>query len=183
MAEVPAGVPEIELVQVDLPGVGEGGVADVMAQGDGLDQIQVQAQHPTDHPGDAGNQLHMKAAAGYVVIPDKGENLRLVAVSVIIRAVHDLVGIMDKGRTPDSGVVRRGHRSAKDIAVVKTEFGIGPGLLLTLDALGQHGGQGFVVGHGLTSVQNWFDLREVILYTKIPRNAMQRRRVWTSFWW
>ena len=63
MMEKAAGVLVVQLIQVDFTAVGEGGVADIVTQGDGLDQIQVQVQRATDGTGNAGNKLNVEAAA------------------------------------------------------------------------------------------------------------------------
>ena len=51
-----------------LPGVAEGGVPQVVAQGGGLGQVLVEAQAPGDGPGDAGD-LQGVGHAGAVVVP------------------------------------------------------------------------------------------------------------------
>ena len=56
------------LVQGPLSGVAKGGVAQVVAQGDGLGQVLVQPQGPRDGPGDAGD-LQGVGHAGAVVVP------------------------------------------------------------------------------------------------------------------
>ena len=60
--------PAHHLAQGVLPGMAEGSVAQVVAQGDGLGQILVQPQGPGDGPGNPGN-LQGVGHPGAVVIP------------------------------------------------------------------------------------------------------------------
>ena len=54
--------------QGSFPRVSEGGVAQIMAHGDGLGQVLVEAQCPGDGPGDPGD-LQSVGHAGAVVVP------------------------------------------------------------------------------------------------------------------
>ncbi len=69
-----------ELVKVALPVVAEGGVTDVVPDGDGLDEVVVQPQPPADGPRDAGEQLHVDDPVGYALVPHEVEDLSLVNV-------------------------------------------------------------------------------------------------------
>ena len=103
VGKIPAGMLVVQIVQEHLAAVGKGCMADVMTQGDGLDQIQVQVQGAADGPGDPGHQLHMEAAAGDVIIFDQGEYLGLVRIPVVVGAVHDPVNILGEIGAPDRG--------------------------------------------------------------------------------
>ena len=105
VGEVAAGVLIRPLIQESLTGVAEGGMANVVAQCNRLNQIQIQIQRPADGAGNAADQLHMQAAAGDIVIFDQGKNLRLVGIAVIIGTVHDLVHILDEGGPPYRGQI------------------------------------------------------------------------------
>ena len=100
MVEESAGVLVIQLIKEHFTGMGKGGVTDVVTQGNGLDQIQVQVQRTANGPGDSGHQLDMKAPTGDIVILYQGEHLGLVGITVIIGAVHDPVDVLGKGRPP-----------------------------------------------------------------------------------
>ena len=101
MGEKAPGVAIVELIEEHLAAMSEGGVTDIMPQGDGLNQIQVQIQRPTDGAGDAGHQLNVQTPAGNIVIFQQGENLGLVGIAVVIGAVHDPVDILGKAGPPD----------------------------------------------------------------------------------
>jgi hypothetical protein len=68
VVKVPSGVGEEKLIQINFTGVAEGGMADVVSQRDGLDQIQIQMKGTADGAGDAGYQLNMETAAGNIII-------------------------------------------------------------------------------------------------------------------
>ncbi len=61
-------VAHADLRKVSLSVMAERGVSDIMAQGDGLDQVFVQSQHSSDAPGNSGHKLHMKDAVGDMVV-------------------------------------------------------------------------------------------------------------------
>ena len=80
--EEPAGVLVVKLIEVDLAAMGKGGMTDVMAQRNGLDEIQIQIQRPADGTGDPGYQLHMQTSPGDIIVFDKGEHLGLVGIAI-----------------------------------------------------------------------------------------------------
>ena len=63
--------------------VTERGVADIMAQGDGLNEIFVEMEKTADGSGNAGDQLHVQNPVGNVVVGDQAEDLGLVDVAGI----------------------------------------------------------------------------------------------------
>ena len=60
--------PGHHFVQSPLPGVAEGGVAQIMAQGNRFGQIFIEPQGPGDGPGNAGD-LQRMGHPGAVVVP------------------------------------------------------------------------------------------------------------------
>ena len=84
---MPSGVFEIEFIQVNFSGMGKRGVTDVMSESNCLNQIQIQMERCPDSTCNAGNQLYMQASACYVIVFNQGKNLRLICVTIIIRAV------------------------------------------------------------------------------------------------
>ena len=99
----------VKLIQEDLAGVGEGGVTDVVPQGNGFNEIQVQVQGTADGTGDPGYQLHMQTSSGNVIVLYQREHLGLVGVPVVIGTIHDPVNVLGKGGTP----YRRPHLTAE----------------------------------------------------------------------
>ena len=80
-------------VEQPLSGVAEGGVAQVVAQGDGLGQVLVQGEGPSDGPGDAVD-LQGVGHAGAVVVPLRLEEyLGLVLQPPERLAVYDAVDV------------------------------------------------------------------------------------------
>ena len=149
VVEMPPTMAVKQLIQIHFSGVGEGRMSDVMAQGDGFDQVQIQIQRLANGSGDPGDQLDMETPAGDVIIADQGKNLRLIAVTVIIWAVHDLVDVMDIGRTPDAGLILSHGTATEYSGIVRTHPGEGSVLSVKLDSLRHTCGKGFVIRHRL----------------------------------
>jgi hypothetical protein len=77
--------------------VTKGGVADIMTQGNGLNEILIEMEEAADGPGNSGDQLHMQDPMGDVVIGDQAEDLGLVYVAGVCPGVEDTVGIQRIG--------------------------------------------------------------------------------------
>jgi hypothetical protein len=77
--------------------VTERGVADVMAKGDGLNEVFVEMEKAADGSGNAGDQLHVQDAVGDVVVGDQAEDLGLVDVAGVGPGVEDAVSIQSIG--------------------------------------------------------------------------------------
>ena len=58
-------------------------MADVMAEGDRLDEILVKPERAADGPGDLGDELDMEDAVGDMIVFQEGEDLRLVDIACI----------------------------------------------------------------------------------------------------
>ena len=56
-------------------------------------------------PRDAGNELHMKAAPGKVVVRAERKDLRLSCVPIVRGGMDDLLDIADERRPPDAGII------------------------------------------------------------------------------
>jgi len=63
-----------------LPVMPEGGMPDVVAQGDGLDEVFIQPQILADGPADLGKQLHVQHPVADMLMIDEVKNLGLVDV-------------------------------------------------------------------------------------------------------
>lgn len=74
----------------------EGRVADIMPEGDCLDQVLVEVEKPAHRPPDLGYELHVKDPVGDVVVFDKIENLGLVDVPRVGERMKYAVGINGK---------------------------------------------------------------------------------------
>ncbi len=82
-----------QVVEDGLPGVAEGGVAQVVGQGDGLGQILVEAEGPGNGPGNL-TDLQGVGQPGAVVVPDRGqENLGFILEAAEGVAVEDPVPV------------------------------------------------------------------------------------------
>ena len=71
----------------------EGRVADIVPQGDGLQQVFVQAQKLADGPGDLGEELHVQHPVADVLVVDQVKDLGLVDVAGVGPGVEDAVGV------------------------------------------------------------------------------------------
>ena len=115
----------IQLAEIPLSRVAEGRMPQVVPQGDGLDQLQIQPQDGADIPGDPGDQLYVQRPAGDVVVVIKREHLGLVRIAVIYGQMQNLFRIPHKNGPPEVcpvfGHIRPAHRRV----VIKAE-GIDP---------------------------------------------------------
>ncbi len=103
-----------ELVQRRLSGVPERRVAQVVAQGNGLCQVLVQAQGPGDGPGDLRDLEGVGQARPVVVAEGRQEDLGFMLEPPEGLGMNDAVPVPLEGR-PD-GVRRFGPRPAFGIA-------------------------------------------------------------------
>ena len=71
----------------------EGRVADIVPQGDGLQQVFVQAQKLADGPGDLGEELDVQHPVADVLVVDEVKDLGLVDVAGVGPGVEDAVGV------------------------------------------------------------------------------------------
>ena len=76
-----------------LPVVAEGGVADVVAQGDGLQEVLVQAEKLADGAGDLGQELDVQHPVADLLVADEVKNLGFVDVAGVSPGVEDAVGV------------------------------------------------------------------------------------------
>lgn len=74
----------------------EGWVTDIMAKGDGFDQIFVEIEKAPYGSGNARNQLNMNNPVGNVIVGDETEDLGFVDISAVGPGVKDTVGIEGK---------------------------------------------------------------------------------------
>ena len=135
--EPPAGAGVEGVVQEALASVAEGRVPEVVAERDGLDEVEVQAQGAPDVASDARHELHMQPAAREVVVGPEAEDLGLSGHSVVGGKVNYLLGIADEGRTDRGVAVALGGAAADGRGVPAGEGRKLPGL----DALGDGGGR------------------------------------------
>ena len=134
VGEIAAGVLVIQLIEVHLAAVGEGGVTDVVTQCNGLDEVEVEVEGATDGAGNTGHQLHVETAAGDVVILGQREHLSLVGVAVVVGGIQDFIDILGKGGTP-YGVRLTGVETAQSRLIVERKIRVGMGLFLLLHTL------------------------------------------------
>jgi hypothetical protein len=76
--------------------VSKGCMADVMAQSNGFDQVQVQSKQMSNGPRHFGYELHVEHPVGDVIILDEVENLGFVDIAGIGQRVEYPVGIHGK---------------------------------------------------------------------------------------
>ena len=107
----------VELVQHRFPGVAEGGVPEIMAQGDGLGEMAVEAQGHGNGPGDLAYLEHMGEPGPVMVAGGGQEHLGFMLEAAEGLAVDDpvpvpLVGASDGaflfGPEPTFGVAAQG---------------------------------------------------------------------------
>jgi len=73
------------------------GVADVMAQGDGLNEILVEMEETADGSCNTRDQLNMQNPMGDVVIGDQAEDLGFVYIAGVCLGVENAVGVQGVG--------------------------------------------------------------------------------------
>ncbi len=95
---VEAAVPLEPLVEHVLARVPKGGVADVVPQGERLDQVLVDPQRPGHGPRQRGDLQRVGEPRAVVVSQLAGEDLGLVAQPPVGRAVDDAVPVALVGR-------------------------------------------------------------------------------------
>jgi hypothetical protein len=76
-----------------LPVMPKGGVADVMSQGYGLNQIFIEPQKTADGPGNFRHKLNMKYPMGDMVMFNQIKDLGLVYITGVGQGVEDTVRI------------------------------------------------------------------------------------------
>jgi hypothetical protein len=73
--------------------VAEGRVADIVPQGDGLQQVLVQTQKLADGPGDLGEELDVQHPVADLFVADEIKNLGFVDIAGVGPGVEDAVGV------------------------------------------------------------------------------------------
>ena len=123
VAEMPPGVLHGNLVQKHFARMRKRRMPDVMPQGNRLNQVEIEVQGAADGARNAGYQLHMQAAARYVVIADERKHLRFVRIAVEIRAVHNFIHIMQESWSPDAARITRRGCAADDACIWAENLG------------------------------------------------------------
>ena len=83
MEEPPARALVVDVVEEALPRVPEGRMADVVTEGDGLDEVEVEPERATDVPSHPRHELHVQATTSEVVVCPKREDLGLAVEPVV----------------------------------------------------------------------------------------------------
>jgi len=83
-------------------------MADVVAEGGGLDEIEVEPERATDVPSHPRHKLHVQATTGEVVVGPKRKDLGLAVESVVGGHVHDLLGVAHEGGAKGRAFVEPG---------------------------------------------------------------------------
>ena len=120
VVEIAPGALVVALRQEALAGVAERRVAQVVPQRDGLDQLAVQPQQPSDVARDAADQLHVQASAADIVVFHQAEHLRFAGVAVVSGNVDDLVDVAREGASQQRGVVVRVALAPHHVFIAKT---------------------------------------------------------------
>jgi hypothetical protein len=68
-------------------------VADIVAQGDRLDEVFVEPEKTPDGTGNLGNQLHMQHPVGNMVVGNQVKNLGFIDIAGVGPAVQNPVRI------------------------------------------------------------------------------------------
>ncbi len=77
--------------------VTERGMADIMAKGDGLNEIFVEMEKAADGSGNTGDQLNVQDSVGDVVVGDQAKDLGLIDVTGVGPGVEDAISIQGIG--------------------------------------------------------------------------------------
>jgi hypothetical protein len=93
------------VVEILFPCMPKWRMTQIVPQGNGLNEIQVEAKHATNIARDAGYELHMEGTASDIVVPVKRKHLSFVRISIIIRRVDDFFHISRESRAPERGGV------------------------------------------------------------------------------
>jgi len=67
-----------------------------MPQGNGFDQVLIQAKESAHRPGNFGHKLHMEYPVSYMIISDHVKDLGLVNISGVGLGMQNPVGIKGK---------------------------------------------------------------------------------------
>jgi hypothetical protein len=72
-------------------------MANIMAKGDGLDQVLIKPEESTDGPGNPRNDLNMQDPVGDMIVVHQGKHLGFIDVAGIGFGMEDAVRILGKG--------------------------------------------------------------------------------------
>ena len=134
--EVSAALRLIHLADILLSRVTEGSVSDIVAERDSLDEIEVEIKRRADSTRYSRNELNMQCSSGDIVVLVEREHLCLIGISIIIRAMQNLVGIAGISGTPDGLKVARGI-SAHSKRALAREVGSGVVCYILSHSLGK----------------------------------------------
>ena len=115
----------MDRVEISLASVSKGSVSEVVAEADRLDEVAIQSEREPDIPCDAGDELHMKAATGEVVVASEAEDLCFARIARIRGKMQDLLDIANESGPPQAPAVGRTVDAAKRLVVVRPE-GVDP---------------------------------------------------------
>jgi len=99
MVEVAPGTRMVEIREVVLALMAEGRVTEVMADGYGLDEVEVEAERHADGAPHPADHLQVEGAARDIVVAYERKDLCLVGATRVERVVDDLLDIHDEART------------------------------------------------------------------------------------
>ena len=119
VAEAEAGVTLVVFRQVTLASVAERRMPEVVAERDGLDELDVQPEEFSDSARDAAHELHVETPPAYVVVLDEGENLRLVGIAVIGGYVDYLLDVARERGARERRAIVRVVFAAEDFGVAE----------------------------------------------------------------
>ena len=102
--EVAIGTCVVEIGEVVLALMAKRRVPEVMTDGDGLYEVEVEAKRHADGAPHATDHLKVKGTTRDVVVAHEREDLRLVRATRVERIVDDLLDVDDEARAPEVDV-------------------------------------------------------------------------------
>ena len=102
--EVATGTCVVEIGEVVLALMAKRRVPEVMTDGDGLYEVEVEAKRHADGAPHATDHLQVKGTTRDVVVAHEREDLRLVRATRVERIVDDLLDVDDEARAPEVDV-------------------------------------------------------------------------------
>ena len=90
----------VEIGEIVLALMAKRRVPEVMTDGDGLYEVEVEAKRHADGAPHATDHLQVKGTTRDVVVAHEREDLRLVRASRVKRIVDDLLDVDDEARAP-----------------------------------------------------------------------------------
>ena len=97
----------IHLAKISLARMTERRVADIVTERNSLDKIKVKTENIANRTRNSRNELNVQRPSRYIVVLIERENLRFIRLSVVIRAVKDLINVSRIRGAPNRFLILR----------------------------------------------------------------------------